>query len=48
MTDLILFGMGTVVTIVTVTAVLLVGRAEAMDSAHNRPGDERDAPLYRS
>ena len=37
MTDFLLFLLGTVITMVTTTAVLLVGRSEAQDPALNRP-----------
>ncbi|MHC4991366.1 MAG: hypothetical protein ACYTGC_10325 [Planctomycetota bacterium] len=43
MTDPVLFALGVVVTITTVTALLLVGRSEADDPALNRSGDRIDA-----
>ena len=39
MSDLPIFILGTLITIVTVTAVVLVGRSEAQDPALNRSGD---------
>ena len=43
MTDPILFGLGLLITAITMTAVLLVGRSEAQDPAHNRPSRTSDA-----
>ncbi len=42
MTDLILFILGAIITFFTVTAVLFVGRSEALDPALNRDADEAD------
>lgn len=42
MTDPILFALGLVISIVTVTAVLLVGKSEAQDPVHNRSENMTD------
>lgn len=42
MTDLPIFILGLLVTAITVAAVLLVGRAESLDPAHNRSGSGTD------
>jgi hypothetical protein len=42
MSDIGIFVLGLMVTIVTVTAVILVGRAEAQDPALNRTGHGND------
>ena len=42
MTDLWIFVLGFMITVVTVTAVLLVGQSEANDPALNRTGTDTD------
>ncbi len=42
MNDVLIFILGVVITIMTLTAVLLVGRSEALDPAHNRTGSGVD------
>jgi hypothetical protein len=42
MSDLLLFILGSMIIVLTMTAVILVGRAEAQDPAHNRTGTEAD------
>ena len=42
MNDLLIFVLGFMVTVVTVTAVVLVGRSEAQDPALNRTGSPSD------
>lgn len=37
MTDLVIFGAGAVVTLITAVAAFLVGLSEAADPAHSRP-----------
>jgi hypothetical protein len=44
MTDLLLFALGLIVTAVTLTAMLLVGHAEAQDPAQNRNEPPLDEP----
>ncbi len=42
MNDLWIFILGLMVMIVTLTAVITVGRSEAQDPAHNRTGSPSD------
>lgn len=42
MTEPLLFMLGLLITTVTTTAVVLVGKSEAEDPALNRPGSETD------
>ena len=42
MTDIGIFILGLMITIVTLTAVILVGRSEAQDPALNRTGLDSD------
>jgi hypothetical protein len=44
MTDLLLFVLGLLITIVTIAAVLLVGHAEAQDPSQNRTERPLDEP----
>ncbi|MDZ4829383.1 MAG: hypothetical protein SGJ09_04185 [Phycisphaerae bacterium] len=43
MTDPLLFAVGLVITVITVTAVVLIGRSEAQDPDHNRTGQTSDS-----
>lgn len=43
MTDILLFLLGTLITAMTVAAVVAVGRSEARDPANNRIGEQGDA-----
>ena len=43
MIDPLIFALGFVITVVTVTAVLLVGRSEAQDPALNRNPESPDS-----
>jgi hypothetical protein len=42
MNEMLLFAMGLLVTIPTLAAVILIGRSEAQDPAHNRSGRDNN------